>query len=174
MRVRKNAWRRRPLLACALVAALLAAVAISGRAQAAAESAPALRSDAVSVLAYVDDPDANPLFEGDAVSSVLPAWVERECFSLEGVREVRRSDDGVVGFLVEGRADEVSRRIADAMAERGWKDMPSGIPGTTGYFREGDGSGHEATVEAEGSDITWVLIAMTQIGDDVSVVLQTH
>lgn len=158
---------RRALAALAIVAVIVAAVPLSDMA------ARALRPDggigsadgigAAGLMAQADAQAALERMEGLAEerNDALPELFEEEVGLLEGAHDVRVGASGnVVGYLVDGGADEAMRTLGEEMARRGWTEVPLG-QGMSG-----------ATYVRDAGRCTWVLATCTQVGDEARMVVR--
>lgn len=93
-------------------------------------------------------------------SGEVPPWFAEEVLPLEGVGEIRALDDwSVVGFSAETDVATVREWARSELESRGWTLMETG---TEMYL----------TGIKEGGRCSWVALSCTQVGDEVSIVVQ--
>lgn len=157
--------RMRLLKAIALVIAILVAVpGIDAVARVASASRAADASGVgIDIGALMGAGDAYAALDEieDAIEpdeADVPDGFADEVGFLPGARSVRASDGGaVVGYVVDGAADDVMGQLTAQMEGKGWTAVPLG---------EVEG----ATFMKSGGAFTWVLVTCTQAGSSTSVV----
>ena len=154
---------RRSFVAVVVVAAVVFGPAIVDRALASMPQQ--ISSDVPAGLAKEGPAASDDVLEAavDLVDSPLadvPPQYAAEIGMPAGVRDVRVSSDGaVVGYVVEGAADEVAKEVDACFTARGWISVSlGGIEGRTYLKQEGC--------------YTWALMTATQVGDSTSVVVR--
>ena len=104
--------------------------------------------------------DAGAQTSGAANGASVPGAFAREIGFLDGARDVRVSEGGaVVGYLVEGDAEEVLERLNCNMEALGWTCVPLGEQWGSTYVKGGGAC-------------TWALASCTQVGTATSVVVR--
>lgn len=136
-------------IACIVLAACIAVPAAASQ----------LQSSATSVAMAVDAVSDNPAVAVDAASGTSRSNFEAELFSLEGLSELRTTEDcGVVGFVCEGSGADAFRRLSERLQERGWTAVESGSD-VAGSFVKGDGA------------LRWAFASCSGMGERTCVVV---
>ncbi len=90
----------------------------------------------------------------------IPESFTRECLDLSGRRDITVAGDGaLVGFIEDGRADEVFDAVASQLDLKGWALLESG-------------SETQATFIKEDGSCRWLYVSCVQVSDKTSVVVQ--
>ena len=148
-----SSTRRALVASAAIVVAIAAVVGIDRIAQ---RARPSVVSEAAASIAGELDARAYAAESGD--SSL--AEFEQEVLSLFGREDLRAFDEGgLVGFVVEGDAEEAFASLRSELEDLGWTAVSSGSA-TAGSFVKGGGR------------YRWAFVSCTGVGDATSVVVQ--
>ena len=164
-----SVMQRRLATALVVVAALIAAVPVSGAlvgesriADTAGPSSVGIRAQALSQAGDIDGlvSQLEETARADGKASV-PAWFQREIGFLPGARDVRADGASVVGYLVDVTCDDALAALNAHMKALGWTAIPLGdIAGAT--FMKQSGA------------CTWALATCTQVGASTSIVFRCN
>ena len=90
----------------------------------------------------------------------MPAEVVEEMGVLPGASELKAdAGNDVVGYVVAGDAESISREVDRMMVERGWAGVDLGLLDGATYMKD------------EG-EFRWALVSCTQVGSKTSVVVR--
>ena len=156
--------RRRALGAGALVASALALTAAAGAewgpapeaepATAGARASPLVRAALGGEGAWEES------LPGYRPGASAPAWFVDELFDPEDALDSYVDEGGqVLGFVFPGAAVDRAGRVAEALADRGWLGVPSGIEGCATF------------VKGEGA-CRWAMVSCADVSGRASVVVQ--
>ena len=152
----------RQLAALAIVAALVLAVPLGDMAAKAAfhhepQVGEEVRLDARFITSAASSDEVLERLEAFALAGgSVPTWFQDEIGLLPGARDVR-SGASIVGYLVDGEADETCALLEANMTQRGWSCAPLG--GVEGF-----------TCMRPSGSCTWAMVTCTQVGAATSVV----
>lgn len=156
--------RRRAWGAAAFVTGALALVAASGARGGAAPAnepaAPGARASPLVRAALGDEEAWREALPGHRAGASAPRWFADELFEPEGALDSYADESGqVLGFVFPGSASERAERVAEALVDRGWLGVPSGIEGCATF------------VKGEGL-CRWAMVSCTDVAGRASVVVQ--
>ena len=158
---------RRAVRATGIVAMLMLVVAGMGCAEDAAspsavssrEGMPS-RASPLARAALGDEEAWMEVVSGRQAGAAAPTWFSEELFFPEGAIESFASEEGsVLGFVYPGSAASRAQAIAEALVERGWLGVPSGVEGC-------------ATFVKGGGLCRWAMVSCTDVSGRASVVVQ--
>ncbi|MCI2242771.1 hypothetical protein [Adlercreutzia faecimuris] len=157
--------RRRALGASALVAGMLAMAAVAGalgREPPPQPPAATGRAASLARAALGGEEAWADAVPGYREGSAAPDWFAEELFAPEGALASYADEDGrVVGFSFPGSAADCAAMVAEAMGERGWLGVPSGVEGCVTFVR-GEGS------------CRWAMVSCVDVPGGTSVVVQVQ